>query len=73
MLLWAVIFGLIYVVFCGNLGKKRNVSDRNRVILLTEENDKAFARMAGGSRVTGATLPSGLKVPSIGNLVIFNG
>ena len=41
---------------------------RNEAIEFTEPNDIAFAQMAQKSLVTGTTMPSGLKIPTRGNL-----
>ena len=41
---------------------------RNEAIEFTESNDITFAQMAQKSLVTGTTMPSGLKIPTRGNL-----
>ena len=41
---------------------------RNEAIEFTEPNDIAFAQIAQKSLVTGTTMPSGLKIPTRGNL-----
>ena len=46
--------------------------ERKNVICLTDPNDIAFSSMAQKSKVTSAILPSGLKVPDIGNWVIMD-
>ena len=42
------------------------------IICLTDTNDVAFSKIAQKSKVTGATLPSGLKVPDIGNWILID-
>ena len=41
---------------------------RNEAIEFTEPDDIAFAQIAQKSLVTGTTMPSGLKIPTRGNL-----
>ncbi len=41
---------------------------RNEAIEFTEPNDIAFAQIAQKSLVTGTIMPSGLKIPTRGNL-----
>ena len=41
---------------------------RNEAIEFTEPGDIAFAQIAQKSLVTGTTMPSGLKIPTRGNL-----
>ena len=42
------------------------------IICLTNPNDIAFSTIAQKSIVTGATLPSGFKVPQLGHWVIID-
>lgn len=42
----------------------------NHIIKLNKSNDIAFSNIAQGAKVTGATLPSGYKIPIHGNWVI---
>ena len=41
---------------------------RKEAIEFTESNDIAFAKISQKSLVTGTTMPSGLKIPTRGNL-----
>jgi len=41
---------------------------RKEAIEFTESNDIAFAKISQKSLVTGTTMPSGLKIPTCGNL-----
>jgi len=40
------------------------------IIRLNKPNDIAFSNLAQGAKITGATLPSGYKVPNSGTWVI---
>ena len=42
--------------------------EKNEAIEFTDPNDIAFAQIAQKSLVTGTTMPSGLKIPTRGNL-----
>lgn len=46
--------------------------DNGEAIKLTTDQDIMFSKIAQGAIVTGAILPSGLKVPSDGKWTIFN-
>ena len=46
--------------------------DNGEAIKLTADQDIMFSKIAQGAIVTGAILPSGLKVPSDGKWTIFN-
>ena len=46
--------------------------ETKNVICLTDPNDMAFSAIAQKATVTSATLPSGLKVPSIGKWIIID-
>ena len=41
---------------------------RNEAIEFTDSNDIAFAQIAQKATVSGTTMPSGLKIPTSGNL-----
>jgi hypothetical protein len=45
------------------------MSDR---IELTDQQDIAFTSMATGANVTGATLPSGLRIPKTGTWIVIS-
>tara|TARA_Y100000591_G_scaffold329369_1_gene357785 strand:- start:997 stop:1191 length:195 start_codon:yes stop_codon:yes gene_type:complete len=46
--------------------------ETKNVICLTDPNDIAFSSVAQKATVTSATLPSGLKVPDIGQWLIID-